>query len=420
MSAAPPFLTRVCIRNYRSIAACDVNLGSLAFLVGPNGSGKSNFLDAIRFVADALDTTLDHALRDRGGIEEVRRRPRGDRGRRNHFAILFGLKMPNGLSVHYSFEIGTRQGRVSIIGEECSVTEAPESGSASQPKDPSAHGMFRLVNGGWFRTRNAKLNTSLKDSMPAVAHDRLYLVSLSGIEPFRSIYDALTRMRFYSLSPEAIRTPQPPDPGMLLRRDGGNLASVIANLQKNSPDTMDRITQYLSHIVPGVQSAERKALGPYETIEFLQKVEGREHPWRFPAASMSDGTLRALGILVALLQDYASHPSLVAIEEPELGLHPAAANLLLGALHTAKEHTQVLVTSHSSDLLHSDELPASALLAVEAESGATVIGAIDEGSRQTLHDRLFTPGELLRLNMLDLDDAVREVDGRRLSFFSHP
>ena len=129
MTAAPPFLTRVRIRNYRSIAACDVELGSLAFLVGPNGSGKSNFLDAIRFVADALDTTLDHALRDRGGIEEVRRRPRGDRGRRNHFAILFGLRMPNGLSGHYSFEIGTRQGRVSIIGEECWVTEAPEPGS---------------------------------------------------------------------------------------------------------------------------------------------------------------------------------------------------------------------------------------------------------------------------------------------------
>ena len=417
MTAAPPFLTRVRIRNYRSIAACDVELGSLAFLVGPNGSGKSNFLDAIRFVADALDTTLDHALRDRGGIEEVRRRPRGDRGRGNHFAILFDLKMPNGLSGHYSFEIGTRQGRVSIIGEECSVMEAPEPGS--QAGSPPGTGTFTMGKESWFRTRNAKLSgTSLKASMPAVAHDRLYLVSLSGIEPFRSIYDALTHMRFYSLSPEAIRTPQPPDPGTLLRRDGSNLASVIANLRENSPDTMERITQYLGHIVPGVQSAGRKDLGAYETIEFHQTVGGRKRPWTFPATSMSDGTLRALGILVALLQDYAIHPSLVAIEEPELGLHPAAANLLLGVLHSAKEHTQVLVTSHSSDLLHSDELPASALLAAEAESGTTVIGAIDEGSRQTLSDRLFTPGELLRLNMLDLDDAVREVDGRRLSFFN--
>ena len=79
MTAAPPFLTRVRIRNYRSIAACDVKLGSLAFLVGPNGSGKSNFLDAIRFVADALDysgladneTALERALRTRGQLDEV-------------------------------------------------------------------------------------------------------------------------------------------------------------------------------------------------------------------------------------------------------------------------------------------------------------------------------------------------------------
>ena len=55
MTATPPFLTRVRIKNYKSIKACDVELGSLAFLVGPNGSGKSNFLDALRFVAEALD-----------------------------------------------------------------------------------------------------------------------------------------------------------------------------------------------------------------------------------------------------------------------------------------------------------------------------------------------------------------------------
>ena len=419
MSAAPPFLTRVLIRNYRSIATCDVNLGSLSFLVGPNGSGKSNFLDAIRFVADALDSGLDHALRDRGGIAEVRRRSRGERGRRNQFAILLALKMPNGLSGHYSFEIGTRQGRVSVIGEECSVMEPTDSGPTSQVKTPSGYGTFGMVNESWFRTHNAKLSsTSLEASMSAVAHDRLYLVSLNGIEPFRTVYEALTHMRFYSLSPDAIRKPQSPDPGTLLRRDGDNLASVIANLRRNSPDTMERITQYLSHIVPGVQSAERKALGPYETIEFHQKVEGREHPWKFPTTSMSDGTLRALGILVALLQDYAIPPSLVAIEEPELGLHPAALAALIDALQDAREQTQVLVTTHSTDLLHSEEVRADELLAVSAESGATVVGPIDEGSRKTLADRLFTAGELLGSNDLEPTDESARVPNIR-KFFRH-
>jgi len=70
----PTFLTRVLLENYKSIASCDVALGPLTFLVGPNGSGKSNFLDALRFVADALRSSLDHAIRDRGGIPEVLRR----------------------------------------------------------------------------------------------------------------------------------------------------------------------------------------------------------------------------------------------------------------------------------------------------------------------------------------------------------
>ena len=55
-------VTRVAIRNYKSIAACDVRPGPLSFLVGPNGSGKSNFLDALRFVADALRGSLGDAL----------------------------------------------------------------------------------------------------------------------------------------------------------------------------------------------------------------------------------------------------------------------------------------------------------------------------------------------------------------------
>ena len=63
--------TRVTLRNYKSIAACDVSPAPLSFLVGPNGSGKSNFLDALRFVADALRSSLGDALSERGGIGGV-------------------------------------------------------------------------------------------------------------------------------------------------------------------------------------------------------------------------------------------------------------------------------------------------------------------------------------------------------------
>ncbi|MCP4658876.1 MAG: AAA family ATPase, partial [bacterium] len=74
LSTPSPFISRVRLKQYRSIAACDVALGPLTVLVGPNGSGKSNFLDALALIADALQNSLEQALRSRGGIGVVQHR----------------------------------------------------------------------------------------------------------------------------------------------------------------------------------------------------------------------------------------------------------------------------------------------------------------------------------------------------------
>ena len=96
------FIKRIALRNYKSIAACDVQFHSLMFLVGPNGAGKSNFLDALRFVNDALRTSLDYALRDRGGIKEVCRR---SSDHPTSFAIRLEFVLRSGASGHYAFRI---------------------------------------------------------------------------------------------------------------------------------------------------------------------------------------------------------------------------------------------------------------------------------------------------------------------------
>jgi predicted ATPase len=137
---------------------------------------------------------------------------------------------------------------------------------------------------------------------------------------------------------------------------------------------------------------------------------------------MSDGTLRALGILVALFQSgrrngAGLHVSLVGIEEPELALHPAAAGLLIDGLRDASRSTQVLVTSHSPDLLDNPQVTSDSLLAVDADEGTTIIGPLDEAGKSALHDRLYTAGELLRLSQLAPDPAARELTGRHLRLF---
>jgi len=393
------FLRRVVLKNYKSIAACDVQLGPLTFLVGPNGAGKSNFLDALRFVADALRTSLDHALRDRGGINDVRRR---SGGHPTHFGMRLSFCLRSGEKGHYAFRIGSqRGGGYEVQQEECYLYGT----SASH-----------------FRVENGNITSVSAQTAPAVSSDRLYLVNVSGLPEFRSVYDAFSNMGFYSLNPDRIRDLQPPDSGKLLARDGSNLAGVLAQLAAQNPATKQRIEEYLGKIVPGVRRVEHRVLGPKETIEFGQAVAGSEFPWRFLAANMSDGTLRALGILVALLQSgdgngTGQYVPLVGIEEPELALHPAAAGVLIDSLREASRTTQVLVTSHSPDLLDNPQLDTDTILAVVADAGRTTIGRLDETGKSALHDRLYTAGELLRLNQLAPDPAARELSGRQLRLF---
>ena len=221
-------------------------------------------------------------------------------------------------------------------------------------------------------------------------------------------------MGFYSLNLDKIRDLQAPDPGDLLIRDGSNLTSVLARL---SDPVKRRIEEYLAAVVPGVHGVKVKKFGPKETLEFRQDVAGAKHPWRFLANNMSDGTLRALGILVALFQgnnDPKKRVLLVGVEEPEIALHPAAAGVLLDALRDAADKTQIIVTSHSPDLLDDKDLDPESILAVEARDGITVIAGIDEAGRSAVRDRLYTAGELLRLNQLQPDPAA--IDAAKVKF----
>jgi predicted ATPase len=397
-----PFLKRITIRNYKSIAACQANLSQLMFLVGPNGSGKSNFLDAIRFVADALRTSLDHALRDRGTIKEVRRR---SGGHPNHFALRFDFVLPDGSVGHYAFRVGARPaGGYSVQTEECRIHDAAALGADHH-----------------FRIQSGQVTSSSVSPMPAVLSDRLFLVAASGIPAFRPVFDALSRIEVYNLNPREIAAMQKPDPGDILRRDGSNAASVLQNLSKG---TRDLVQKNLSRIVPTVTDAEAKTLGTQETVEFRQTVKGQEHPWRFLAGAMSDGTLRAFGILLAVFQASSkrsniSTPLLIGLEEPEMALHPAAASILLSALREGARNCQILVTSHSPDLLDNEDIPSDSLLAVDNIDGLTRIGSIDAAGRAALREKLFTPGELLRQNQLAPEPtAVTDVrEERQLHLF---
>jgi predicted ATPase len=103
--------------------------------------------------------------------------------------------------------------------------------------------------------------------------------------------------------------------------------------------------------------------------------------------------------------------SLVGLEEPETALHPAAASVLRECISQAARHVQIVVTSHSGDLLDDASISEEMLRAVEAVDGRTEITSIDPASRSALRDRLYSAGELLRAGQLTIDPA--EVSGER-------
>lgn len=388
----PPFIHRVKLRNYKSIARCDVELGPLAILVGPNGSGKSNFLDALALTRQALYHTLDHALRERGGISEVRRR---SGGHPSNFAI----------DLHFTLPGGKRQGRYSF-----EVTSLNRSGYAVRSEICEVSPPDAIGEKVRFAIQEGEIaDTNVEVMLPKPASDRLFLVSASNLAEFRPVYDALTAMNFYKFDLAAMRQPQTPEADDILHTGSGyNLAGVLGEIERNDPKSFDCIQSYLRYMVPGMEFVNRVHIPMVnmETIRFVQQIVDWDAPLEFTAINMSDGTLRMLAILTALRQGVDAPPSLVGIGEPETSLYPAAAGALWDALSDGAERTQVLVTTHSPDLLDRKDVPVDTVLAVDMDAGKTRIGPVAANSRRVLQERLATMGELLRQGMLSPDEQL--------------
>ena len=369
---------RLRLRNYRSIRACDVALQSgLTFLVGPNGAGKSNFLDGLRVVADSLNTSLDEAVSARGGLTELRHRSAAvDDG------VIIDIRvLAAGEVSDYSIELRSTGRAFESWSERCTVQD--EAGRAHS-----------------FHLHRGRMLESTEPELPLPLPGRLYLATAANLPVFNGTFEAFRRMRFYNIHPEAMRVPQPPDSAPFLARDGRNMASILHAMAEQAPESKRILEEYLAVTVPGVVEVDWTALGPtFETVTFRQQTDGQTDD--FSPLAMSDGTMRALGVLTAAFQTGPANPSLVGIEEPEAALHPRAAAVLRDALAEAGEYRQILVTTHSPELLDSPDIDPLSVLAVETRGGKTVVGPPDHAGLSSIQDGLYTVGELLRINQLE-------------------
>lgn len=399
----PPLVQRVSLRNFKSFEKCDISLEPLTVLVGRNGSGKSNFLDALEFTKDAVEKSLDFAVRERAGIDGVRRRSRLHRPTHAHVEIRFSV--PGGYA-DYGYQLGDIADSYDVRREECRI------------RTGTADCSFRIRRG-----QCDHWSIPNRPAPGAIEPDRLVLPTLSGIPELRPVYDAILGMAFHNLNPDAMKRPVRPDTQRLLASDGHNIPTIIETLP---PDQLRRVIDYLNQITGyHIDSITRRSLGSFETLVVALHIADAKKPWTFDAASMSDGTLRVLGILASAFTPAngsiaKSGPRLIAIEEPENAIHPAAAGILADALVEASTTRQVLITTHSPDLIEADSIDPDRIRLVVHLDGRSQIGRINAEKIDLIRSHLTDAGELLRQDQLtlDTDDVERQLSSE--SLFDEP
>lgn len=384
-----PWLERVRVVNYRSIAQVDVDLARLTVLIGPNAAGKSNFLDAIRFLSEALATTPYQAADSRGGLGEILRRipePQDTLSVEADVVVPWGPAPDQWARGTYGFELGrsSRRGQrpLEVVREHCSLT-------------------WRDKVEAFVVERGQVRHPGMPADGRTLEPDRLYLPTAAALPNLAPLFGQLRSMEFYALEVPALRRPEPETDGAVLGPGGQHLPDVLGQLAAEDPRAKQRLDEYLAAIVPGILGMDRAyAGGGYVAVEARQEVSDGEAS--FGGEALSEGTLRAAGVLAALFQPWVRTGlvSLVGIEEPELALHPAAAGVLFDALIEASERVQVIATSQSADLLDRDEVDPTAVRAVVSTAGLTTIGRLDDASLRVLGDGRFTLGELMRANQV--------------------
>lgn len=370
---------RVELKNFRSIESIAVDLAPFTVLVGPNGSGKSNFVDALVFARDVgFDATS--GLQRRGGITGVRR---------------WSRTKPYDVSI--SISVGsTRAGLDSgFVKHQFSIRTGKE-GSWHFYKE-----LVEVRRGGHvqlsisrdkqkFEVRPPQKIFPITD-LSATTSIMLFARQLSSFRGNRT----LSRVRRLRLNPELMREPQVSSDVHRLEESGKNIAVALSRLatkQKRKP-----IIEPMAKIIPGLDDICAVQVGRYITLQFLQVQGDQVAP--FSAAEMSEGALRALGIIVAAQQ--MARGELLIVEEPEVHIHPEAANLIFEILKEAASKGAVLVTTHSPELLdaaHDEEI-----LVCQYHDGVTSLGPMASEQRELVRNGLFKVSELMRSEPLRIE-----------------
>lgn len=363
----------------------DLPLRPLNVLIGPNGSGKSNFLEVLSLLR-ASPTKLPEPVKEMGGVREwLWKGPQSKRAA----CIDAVIDYPQGkMPVRHVLEI-TEHGERFEVTDERIENEHPYEGQ------PDAYFYYRFQEGhpvlnDFSERRRGLRRESVKPEESILSQVR-DPESYPVLHWLQEQYEQIRLYRSWTFGPLAgVRREQSAQGRSDVLNDGGeNLALVFSKIRSR---VKNELIESLRKLYEGIEDIHLTIDGG-NVLLFLEEADGRE----IPATRLSDGTLRYMSLLAILL--HPDPPPLVAIEEPELGLHPDIMPHIAELLTSASTRTQLVVTTHSRMLVDALTDCPECIVVCSKEAGESRLERLDAEAlgawleKYTLGD-LWSKGEL--------------------------
>jgi predicted ATPase len=329
-------LDYITIKGFKSIASVEkLELKPINVVIGPNGSGKSNFIGVFSFLHVIREGRLKDYVTGGGGAENL---------------LHFGSKMTNEISFHLSFENEVNQYKLKL-------SPTQEDGLY-----PSSESVFF-----W----NKAYTDPLGKQLTSREQGREAGISGPNGRIANWVRDRLGRWRLYHVhdtsSSSPMRKTAKLDDNEFLRPDGSNLAAFLYYLQQKHDESYTLIRRTVQRVAPFFDDFQLKPLR-LRPDDIKLEWRHKKSDQYFDASSLSDGTLRFIALTTLFLQPEQYRPSVILVDEPELGLHPYAIEMLASLIRQASVATQVIVSTQSSLLLDHFK-PEDVLVADRVEGG---------------------------------------------------
>jgi len=368
-SPLPPLLKSITLQGFLSYGpeAVTIPLTALNVLIGPNGSGKSNLVEALS-VLRAVPKDLPLPIRQGGGVKDWlwREGAAGSAEARVEILLAEGQVAQNA-SVRYRLVFGAEGGSFKVIDERLE-------NERRDPGYPKPYFYFGYENGRPMlsvRQGRRELQRADIDPTQSILSQRRDPEEYPELTRLADLLRRILIYRSWQFGPDAsVRSSCRADVRTdTLSESLDNLPARVAVLL-GSPTTKRRLLELVGELAPGFDDL---VVIPEGGSLQLYLIEGNRS---VPAHRLSDGTLRYLCLLAILLD--ASPAPLIVIEEPELGLHPDVLPTLRDLMVAASERTQLIVTTHSTQLVDAMTDYADSVLVCDKKDGPSVISRLKQ------------------------------------------